>query len=509
LLTGKALFPILSSTIRDVHIKDIKAPSDIKRGVIMRNMFIRITLFLLLFTLIDAYLIQAATDRRIALIIGNNAYSSGPLKNPVNDATDMAAMLKKLGFVVMLKKNASLQEMEEAVEAFGNLLKRGGVGLFYYAGHGVQVNGTNYLLPIGVKINKESDIKYLAVDANKILDEMAAANNGLNIVLLDACRDNPFTRSFRNATRGLAIVGSAPSGTFISYSTSPGNVAHDGNGRNSPYTAALLKHIGEPGLSINDVFMKVRQNVRKGTGQTPWELSSLEGNFYFNPGKTVKTLEKEKLPEAASKDEVKEEASTDLENEKRKIAAEQEKLRQERELLGQQKALAEEQRKLEEERKQLATAKRLSVPTANEIRRDGRFIAYDNGTVLDTKTNLMWAAKDNGMGGAYVGINWSSARSYCENYREGGYTDWRMPTHNELAGLFDSNKSRTAKCNATGMVRITELIDLNCWYVWGAETDSMFLVGSTGAVFNFKSGILEWAPQIGGSYQALPVRSAK
>jgi uncharacterized caspase-like protein len=204
-----------------------------------------------------------APEQRTALVIGNSAYSSGPLKNPVNDAADMAAMLKKLGFSVTFKKNAGLQEMDEAIEAFGNRLKRGGVGLFYYAGHGVQVSGTNYLLPIGAKISKEADVKYQAVDANKILDEMATANNGLNIVMLDACRDNPYARSFRNAARGLAIVSSAPSGTFISYSTSPGNVARDGDGRNSPYTAALLENMQAPGLTISDVFINVRMKVKK------------------------------------------------------------------------------------------------------------------------------------------------------------------------------------------------------------------------------------------------------
>jgi hypothetical protein len=195
----------------------------------------------------------------------------------------MAAILKKLGFTVTLKQNAKQQEMEEAIEAFGNSLKRGGVGLFYYAGHGVQVNGANYLLPIGARINKEADVKYQGVDANKILDEMATANNGLNIVMLDACRDNPYARNFRNATRGLAIVSSAPSGTFISYSTSPGNVARDGDGRNSPYTEALLENIAKPGLTINDIFINVRAKVKKETGQVPWELSSLEGQFYFMP----------------------------------------------------------------------------------------------------------------------------------------------------------------------------------------------------------------------------------
>jgi hypothetical protein len=184
-------------------------------NVSMQAMPMRIFLVLFILFLICPSALQAATEQRIALVIGNSAYSSGPLKNPVNDAADMAAMLKKLGFSVTLQKNAGLQEMDEAIEAFGNRLKRGGVGLFYYAGHGVQVNGVNYLLPIGAKINKEADVKYQAVDANKILDEMATANNGLNIVMLDACRDNPFARSFRNVTRGLAIVSSAPSGTFI------------------------------------------------------------------------------------------------------------------------------------------------------------------------------------------------------------------------------------------------------------------------------------------------------
>ena len=138
----------------------------------MQVMPIRIFLILFILVLICPSSLIAATEQRIALVIGNSAYSIGPLKNPVNDATDMAATLKKLGFTVTLKRNASLQEMDEAVETFGSQLKRGGVGLFYYAGHGVQINGTNYLLPIGAKINKEADVKYQAVDANKILDEI-------------------------------------------------------------------------------------------------------------------------------------------------------------------------------------------------------------------------------------------------------------------------------------------------------------------------------------------------
>jgi uncharacterized caspase-like protein len=402
----------------------------------------------------------ASTERRIALVIGNSAYSSGPLKNPVNDATDMAATLKKLGFAVTLKRNASLQEMEEVIEDLGNKLKRGGVGLFFYAGHGVQVNGTNYLLPIGTKINKEADVKYQAVDANKILDEMATANNGLNIVILDACRDNPFGRSFRNASRGLAIVSSAPSGTFISYSTSPGNVARDGDGRNSPYTVALMRYMQTPGLSINNVFMNVRSKVKKDTGQVPWELSSLEGDFYFVPVKGSASIDRQEPSVSTT-------ADTDvLDNEKKK---------------------------------QLAMGARPSVLTANEIRRDGRFIAYDDGTVLDIRTNLMWAAKDNGSD-----IKWSDAKSYCENYRGGGYTNWRMPTQNELAGLYDNSKSYKAT-QRNYNVNLTELIQLSACCPWASETR-----GSEATYFRFVAGYRGWARQsIADGYRVLPVRSAK
>jgi hypothetical protein len=257
----------------------------------MQAMPTRIFLILFILILICPPALQAAAERRTALVIGNSAYSSGPLKNPVNDAADVATALKRAGFSVTLKKDASFREMMEAIEEFGNILKKGGVGLFYFAGHGVQVSGVNYLLPIGARINKEGDVRYEAVDAGRILAEMENANNGFNIVLLDACRDNPFGKSFRSASRGLAIVTNAPTGTFISYSTGAGQVARDGTGKNSPYTSAVLQYMQEPGVSITDVFIKVRQKLRKETGQVPWELSSLEGNFFFIPGLQKVTLE--------------------------------------------------------------------------------------------------------------------------------------------------------------------------------------------------------------------------
>jgi len=467
----------------------------------MHLVSMKIFLGLIVFFIFCSSPLLAATERRTALVIGNSSYSSGPLKNPVNDATAMAAQLQKLGFTVTLKRNADLRRMEDALTDFGNSLKRGGVGLFFYAGHGLQVGGTNYLVPVGARINRESDIKYETLDVGKVLDEMATANNGLNIVILDACRDNPYSRSFRNTSRGLAIVSNAPVGTFISYSTSPGNVAGDGDGRNSPYTEALLRYMKEPGLTIEQVFKGVRARLGKETGdrQIPWELSSLQGEFYFNQGNMVKKEGKDSA--TLIKDELKEGAADDLETEQQKIAAQRDKLKQERELFEQRKALAEEQRKLDEEKKQLAMAQRPSVSAVKEIIRDGRFIAYDNGTVLDTKTNLMWAAKDNGKR-----INWKDAKAYCESYRVGGYTDWRMPTQDELAGLYDRRKSRLVECHSSYPIHIaTELINITCFAPWATETS-----GTGVTYFGFMDASKLWYGFAGEDiYRALPVRSVK
>ncbi|PKN76455.1 MAG: hypothetical protein CVU52_04740, partial [Deltaproteobacteria bacterium HGW-Deltaproteobacteria-10] len=252
----------------------------------MKSVMGRMILLSLFFTLLQAFPVQASPEQRLALVIGNAVYGFSPLKNPVNDASDIATSLQKLGFTVILKKNVNIKEMEASIEDFGNRLKRGGVGLFYFAGHGLQVGGVNYLIPVGAKINKESDIKYEAVDAGKILDEMANAANGFNIIILDACRDNPFHQQFRSVSRGLAIVGSAPKGSYISYSTSPGQVALDGDGRNSPFAAALIQYMKEPGWTIEQVFKNVRHRLSQDTAgkQVPWELSSLEGDFFFVPG---------------------------------------------------------------------------------------------------------------------------------------------------------------------------------------------------------------------------------
>ncbi len=227
---------------------------------------------------------NGGAETRLALVIGNGTYTNAPpLKNPPNDARDMAATLKTLGFDVTSGINIDQREMKRLIREFGQKLKAGGSGLFYYAGHGVQSNGRNYLIPVEADIQSEAEVEDSSVDVNLVLKYMDEAQNGLNIVILDACRNNPFARSFRSASNGLAQV-DAPTGTLIAYATAPGRVASDGTGENGLYTSELLKKVRVPGLSATEMFMRVRAEVMQQTNnkQVPWEASSLVGAFYFN-----------------------------------------------------------------------------------------------------------------------------------------------------------------------------------------------------------------------------------
>lgn len=232
---------------------------------------------------------KKSSKNRIALIIGNGAYKSSPLRNPVNDAQDMAELLKTKGFEVSTKINAGQKSMKRAILEFGKKIRKGGVGLFYYAGHGMQVKGVNYLIPVGVNINEEDEIEFEAIDANRVLSKMESAGNDMNIIILDACRDNPFKRSFRSGARGLARM-DAPKGSLIVYATSPGKTAADGKGRNGVFTKHLLKTIKNTNLEIGKLLRKVRENVISETSsqQIPWESSSIVGDFYFSIGNTGK-----------------------------------------------------------------------------------------------------------------------------------------------------------------------------------------------------------------------------
>ncbi len=234
--------------------------------------------------LVPARAAVPVVEPRHALIIGNASYATAPLVNPANDAQAVAQVLAKAGFTVDLKLNATQKQMQEAVTAFGDRLKAGGAGLFYFAGHGVQIKGRNYLLPVGSEIQREDEVAYKAVDVQQVLDKMETARNRINMVILDACRDNPFARSSRSSGGGLSQL-DAPIGSLVAFATAPGSVASDGRNANGLYTQHLLANIEKPGSAIEEVFKRVRLGVRLDSNgsQVPWESTSLEGDFYFFP----------------------------------------------------------------------------------------------------------------------------------------------------------------------------------------------------------------------------------
>jgi uncharacterized caspase-like protein len=236
-----------------------------------------------------------AKPARHALVIGNSQYLNTPLINPKNDAQAIADRLRQAGFSVTLKLDAGRRELQEAIGNYGLALSRDkGVGVFYYAGHGVQLNWRNFLLPVDAKIRSKSDIQSEAVDLGLLLDSLTRARNSLNLIILDACRNNPFGPDYRTDDRGLSQL-DAPPGTFLAYATAPGNTAEDGVGSHGLYTDHLLQEMLVPGAAVEDVFKRVRLAVRKTSQgeQIPWESTSLEADFAFIPGQSTRDAAKE------------------------------------------------------------------------------------------------------------------------------------------------------------------------------------------------------------------------
>jgi uncharacterized caspase-like protein len=246
--------------------------------------FSRLVLTLTLLTVgtISQLAFAQAAERKVALVVGNANYKSSPLKNPRNDAQDMAASLKRMGFVVIERYDTSRETFALAVREFGDQLRGASVGLFYFAGHGLQVKGRNFLVPTDTDVAREDEVPYRTLDVNEVLDKMDTARTAVNFVILDACRNNPFARSFKASAVGLAQM-DAPAGTLLAYATAPGSVAQDGEGRNGLYTSALLKHIATPGMPVEQMFKRVRVDVAQQSNrqQVPWESSSLSRDFSF------------------------------------------------------------------------------------------------------------------------------------------------------------------------------------------------------------------------------------
>jgi len=409
-------------------------------------------------------------EQRVALVIGNSTYPYAPLRNPQNDAEDMALSLNNLGFKVTKKLNASRREIEDAINGFGRELRKGGVGLFYFAGHGVQVNGINYLIPIGANIESEGDVRYEAVNANRALSKMQDAGNPLNLVFLDACRNNPFARRFRSAEQGLAPM-DAPKGSFVAYATAPGDVAAEGDSRNGIFTKHLLQYMREPGLEVGQMMRKVRTGVQNDTSgkQTPFEVSSLTGDFFFASSVTP-------------------EPQTSMQ-----LADERVELERERKELERLKFEIERKRIEEEQKKEKPAPKVVSIdPKDREIGRDDHYIAYDNGIVRDTKTGLEWYA------GPDRDFTWSKAKRWTKKLTISG-GGWRMPTGDELAGLYRKG---------AGPRNMTHLLKTTGWFVWSGKLRSYG--GYEYRAFSFRRGRRFWNG--GGDdspFRAFAVRSRR
>jgi len=245
----------------------------------MRIFFIFLTIFL--FANDRAlYLKKYKNELKIALVIGNNDYKKfSPLKNSVNDARDMKNILDKLGFYVFYLENGNKKEMKNIINKFTDREKNGGIGLFYYSGHGIEVEGKNYLIPINADINQKEDVEFEGINVDYLIKKIELAHNRLNIIILDACRNDPFSRGVGG---GLAPIQNAK-GMYIAFATAPGEVASDGNDKNGLFTKYLIKNLNKPNLTLDAVFNNTRKSVYRESNnkQLPWTSSSVIDDFYF------------------------------------------------------------------------------------------------------------------------------------------------------------------------------------------------------------------------------------
>lgn len=393
------------------------------------------------FICLAGFVQPAPGAQRTALVIGNSKYEAAVLlKNPGNDALDMAEALKDLGFEVISKVDARREEMDTAVQNFFRNLNSAQAGFFYYAGHGMQINGVNYLLPVDIQVSSPADVKHRAIKTDWILAKMEDSGSKVNIVVLDACRDNPF-RGLRGAGDGLAPIQSVR-GSFIAYATSPGSVARDGAGRNGLYTTHLLRNMKRQGLMVEEVFREVRRGVAEETNneQIPWDSSSLMGAFYIaGKGSGGDDVELYRFQEEQGR----------LERERRDL----QKLKPEIEKM---------QREAQSQKADVASISQkplqLPIPTLtidNEIGREGGYVAYANGVVRDTETGLEWVA------GPDKNTSWMEAKFWVQGLElDGG--GWRIPTELELKSLYK---------NGLGSRNMTPLLKTTGWWVWSGEEE--------------------------------------
>lgn len=244
------------------------------------------------FLVLLSIVLPAAAAKRVALVIGNSNYTNViDLKNPVNDADLMQQTLTDVGFEVIRYNDLDQRGMKKAMLEFGRKLKEGAeASMFYYAGHGIEIGGVNYLVPVDADLQSSDEADIQNVSVNSFLSLTENSNVPMNIIILDACRNNPF-RSLRSASLGGLAPVKAPRGTYVAYATAPGSVAVDGDGVNSPFTLALTESMRQPGLTLEAVLKLTRAKVETETkgAQLPFDSSAITGDFYFVPAVAVAT----------------------------------------------------------------------------------------------------------------------------------------------------------------------------------------------------------------------------
>jgi uncharacterized caspase-like protein len=408
--------------------------------------------------------------KRLALVIGNGAYPASPLKNPVNDARAISRALKDLGFDVTHRENLTQKAMADVIRQFGARLTPGTAAVFYYAGHGMQVQGRNFLIPVDADVQAEDEVPYSTIDVGLLLGKMEQARSPANIVILDACRDNPFARRFRPANTGLAQM-DAPIGTLLAYATAPGSVARDGGGENGVYTKHLVANLNTEGLAVEQLFKRVRVAVAQETRETqvPWESSSLKGEFVFKEAPRAKAgASQDQLIEEAVRAAAERAAALTAERIAREQAAsrpvapppqESPAARQEAErLAAEREALRQERQRLEAER---ASAQRAESARAEAAKRPPVAAKSPSSRISPSAPTEPAAAVPNRSGGANpeVGDTWTYR--YSDSFGKGGTYTVRVSAASaqEISDEMQMGRARHAAVFYPGLALTDRKVD--------------------------------------------------
>jgi hypothetical protein len=402
---------------------------------------------------------QTQVEKRVALVIGNGAYPRAPLANPVNDAADLSAALRRLGFEVMERRNRNSEELKRDLIEFQDKLGPGAVGLFYFAGHGVQAGrGLNYLLPVGRDYLRERDAEMYGLEAGTVLRRMEESGAALSVVILDACRDSPLPPEARSSgSRGLARM-EAPSGSLIAFATAAGSTADENRGaRNGLYTQYLLRAIEAPGLRLEDVFQQVRRDVERASNrrQSPEEISKLTSAFYFRPMTQAATQVATAIPDSELE-------AWELAKRRDNAGSYEAYLR----AYPQGRYVAAARTALEGFKRQTAAQQGMPapVPTTPVSSCDPSQPwmmeeTIDPAVLRQCGTGLLWTRSDNGRN-----VSWPQAQAYCQSLGDGR---WNLPTVRELASLHGSHVQGVSCGSYT--CKVFDSFKLSSNWFWSAE----------------------------------------